>query len=280
MPIQKTSTLVNRAPVDQLARQGRRVHFLHIPKTGGTTLRYVLEGYAALNGLRSVNEARRTEPGHEDLSLGHIVMGMRPQADIFRRADTVYLTVLREPVDRMRSRVAMLARVAGIGWDEQIRRMEWEESNRVVSLLSACHPGGGDAVSRARRALEGNVHLFGFQDAFDDLMCLLAAVLEVDGIIYPKFNRTAPEHRIDTRFDEAFAEMAADDIALYRFAAELYQERFATKLVPGLVNRPDPGRRYLRVVPDEETNSVGVSLARFDSAPDAADGRPANGDPA
>ena len=160
-------TLVNRAPIDRPTCRGRRIQFLHIPKTGGTTFRYIMEGYAAVKGLKSLNEARmmaETPGAPVDLGPARLAMGMRPYPDLLRRADTCYLTLLREPVQRLRSRISMLADRAGTGWRHQIDQLAWQEANRACHLLSGGMEAPETALLAAKSALEHKVHLFGLQE--------------------------------------------------------------------------------------------------------------------
>ena len=99
-------------------------------------------------------------------------------------------------------------------------------------------------------------------------MCLLAAVLEVDGLVYPRFQKTRETRKLDGRFDAEFTERTQEDRALYDFARRIYEERFGHLDFSQLIGRPRSGALYLRVQPDFDKGVVVAGLVRFDKEPD------------
>lgn len=263
MYIEHKSQLVNRADRPDLARGKRRVHYLHVPKCGGTTLRYVLEAYAATRGLTSANEARRVDGASPDLSAADVVMGHEHPAGGISRDDTCYFTVLRDPVQRLRSLVAMLADRKGRPVDDVVSDLTWTQANWAVHLLTGATGPEGDPVAAAKRILATRVHLFGFQERFEELIALVCAMLDIDGLIYPSFQYTPSDMRLDQRFDTAFANMAATDRALFAFAHELYEKRFRLSPRPKPLERRLPNRPYLCVRVRADSTEVDVSEVRF-----------------
>ncbi len=263
MYINRKPRVVNRAPRPDLARGDRRVHFLHVPKCGGTTLRYVLEGYAAVRGLTSANEARRENGVSPDLSASQIVMGHDRPVEGLTRSDTCYLTVLRDPVLRLHSLVAMTARLQKRPANNIVEDLSWVQANWAVHLLTGAESPDGDPVSEAKRQLETRVQLFGFQERLDEFMAMLASLLEVDGIIYPSFQYTINKQRLDQRFDAEFEARSGSDRELYEFARDLYRDRFGPPMDPKAIERRIPGRSYLRIQAELGATSIDVSEVRF-----------------
>ncbi len=263
MYVDRKPQIVNSAPRPDLARGDRRVHYLHVPKCGGTTLRYVLEGYAATRGLTSANEARRIDGKSPDLSSAQIVMGHERPAEGLTRTDTCYFTVLRDPVQRLRSLVAMIVRLHKRQPEEIVNELTWARANWAVHLLTGATGPEGDPVSEAKRQLETRVHLFGFQERLDEFMALLAAMLEIDGVIYPSFQFTPETRRLDSRFDAEFDARSEADRALFEFAQELYRDRFAPSADAAPLDQRVPGRSYLRIRAQPGNSDIDVSEVRF-----------------
>jgi hypothetical protein len=263
MYVDRKLQIVNRAARPDLARAGRRVHYLHVPKCGGTTLRYVLEGFAATRGLTSANEARRTGDRSPDLVAAQVAMGHARPADGLSRSDTCYFTVLRDPVQRLRSLVAMMVRLRQLSPEAAVENVDWVQANWAVHLLTGATGPEGDPVSEAKRVLESRVHVFGFQERMAEFMALLSAVLEIDGIIYPAFQFTPEGRRLDERFDAAFVEKSSADRSLHAFAQDLYRDRFAAPAGAEVLNRRMPDRTYLHISVEPNRSDIEVSEVTF-----------------
>lgn len=263
MYVERKPQIVNCAARPDLARAGRRVHYLHVPKCGGTTLRYVLEGFAATRGLISANEARRTGNTSPDLSASQVAMGHVRPGDGLTRPDTCYFTVLRDPVQRLRSLVAMIVRLHGLAPEAVVDDLTWTQANWAVHLLTGATGPDGDPAAEAKRVLETRIHLFGFQEQMTEFMALLAAMLEIDGIIYPAFQFTPSDRRLDERFDAAFAEKSSADSALYAYALELYRNRFALTADPEALSQRVPDRTYLHIRVERDRSDIDVSEVTF-----------------
>lgn len=226
-------------------------------------MRYVLEGYAAMHGLTSANEARRKNGVSPDLSASQIVMGHDRPVEGLTRSDTCYMTVLRDPVQRLRSLVAMIARLQKRPADMIVEDLTWVQANWAVHLLTGAEGPEGDPASDAKRQLETHVQLFGFQEQLDEFMALLASMLEVDGIIYPSFQYTINKQRLDHRFDAEFEARSGADRKLFEFARDLYRDRFGSPMEARDIERRIPGHSYLRIKAEQGGTEIDVSEVRF-----------------
>jgi|GEM_PF-4068965 len=259
MHFERKYQIINALNVPALTRRDRRIHFMHIAKCGGTTLRFILEGYASLNGLRSVNEARRVCGVIPELTGGDVVMGHRRTADLLTRPDTCYITVLRDPVSRLRSLVQMHMARFGRPSADLVRELRWVDANPVVHMLTGATDATGDPTADAIRALEDQVHLFGFQEKFEELMALVATMLGVGGIIDPRFQKAAPDHLLDQRHDSQFADLSQADARLFAFAQVFYESRWRTTLANNDIGKVSTEHPYMAVTVNEETETVDVS---------------------
>lgn len=263
MHIDRRYQIANAAALTTLARRDRRVHFMHVAKCGGTTLRYVLEGFANLRGLDCVNEARRQDGTIPSLSGGQVVMGHRRTEDLLTRDDTCYVTVLRDPIRRLRSHVQMHMERFGRSGEALIDELRWSDANAAVHMLTGALGPEGDPVGAAKSALEQRVHLFGFQEDFDRFIALVATMLELDGIIYPRFQQAAPDQVLNDRHDALFAELSQADQLLFDFARELYQRRWGDVLAAVETGKAQADRPYMAVRVEDGAEFVDVSTVYF-----------------
>ena len=100
MKIDVGKSLVNASEGKNLCRAGRRLHFLHVPKCGGTTTRYLLEAAATIQNDSVFNEAgafSREEMHFDDETAARVVLSHSPPKSRFDDEDTAYLTILRDP---------------------------------------------------------------------------------------------------------------------------------------------------------------------------------------
>ena len=263
MYVKTEYSLVNAVGGAELAKRGRRVHFLHVPKTAGTTTRYVLEGYAAIKGLTCANEARRAEGEQINLTEDTIVMGHRRCPDILARDDTCYISVFRDPVERIESLIRMRTSRFGKSVGEVIDVFTWGEINSVTQLFTGAECAQDADVEAAKQRLSSGLHLFGFQDRFDEFMAMLAGLLEIDGIVFPRFQ--VATNRVDfTKAQRAyiFTESRADR-ALYDFAKTLYASRVTPRFQFENLNEKRTGKHYLLIEINIDANEAGVKLLAF-----------------
>jgi hypothetical protein len=181
------------------------IYFLHIPRTGGTTLRELVarrfpRDRCFLGGSRRLfSEAMAAMPaeerarllfvsGHYDASVGEL-LGREPRI----------VTLLREPAARLRSHYEIVKRMSDHRLHDEVVAgmpfLEWldhpqggrPEENRMTRQIAGvldggawAAPGDGDGpaegaalLDRARERLAGFA-FFGIREAYEDSLRLLA----------------------------------------------------------------------------------------------------------
>jgi hypothetical protein len=227
--------------------------FLHIPKTGGSTLSKVLEQHcprAQTLTLENHQGARfKTLPaaqrGRYRLIQGHLHFGLHR---FIPRAST-YITFLRRPVERVLSFYhyarstpdhylypllatqrldlkALLARELTMETmelcNEQTRLLagdEWEDPERVVTQA---------ALERAKANLRSYFRVVGLLEEFDASLLLLRRAFDWHLPFYVKENVTE-EKRDDTSLDVETRRLVEDanclDLELYEYVRNLFDEQ-------------------------------------------------------
>jgi hypothetical protein len=224
--------------------------FLHIPKTGGSTLSKILERHyprAQTVRLDGSNNARfKTLPTAQrerySLIQGHLHFGLHR---FVPRACT-YITFLRRPVERVLSfyyyarstpdhylypllaaeRLDLKTLFAGELTlelcNEQTRLLAgdgWEDPQRVVTRA---------ALERAQANLRSHFRVVGLLEEFDASLLLLRRVFGWDFPFYVKENVTK-EKPDDTSLDAETRRLVEDanglDLELYEYARDLFDEQ-------------------------------------------------------
>lgn len=217
--------------------------FLHIPKTGGTTFRFILENSLGIFNCHShqtrrdvfsqadLNFARKVFPAMKSIA-GHNLVD--PLSLSF--PDPFYVTFLREPV----------ARVISHYQDTVLRgnnRMSFEESlktNPDLSNLAVKLMAGKPDVDKAKRFLE-NCGAVGFTEKFNlslhiiEKLCPCKLDLHYHRRVVARDNSTKESVRRDQRLLELAKEYNRLDLELYSFAQTEIFPRLCEKagLKPG-----------------------------------------------
>ena len=230
---------------------GEALIFLHIPKTAGTTFNRVLEAQypvartftvnghfaeASVARFKALPEERRAQ---FELVKGHLAFGLHawlPQP-------STYLTVLREPVDRVVSTFyyvhanplhPLRREVLGqrMSLEDFVRAYPWKANTQTKFLAGLgkrdlCPP---QALERALAHLESHVRVAGLFERIEDTLRLLSAVFGWKDVVYSRHRRgrARPEKLVLAESTvELIREANALDMALYRRAAERFEAQWA-----------------------------------------------------
>ncbi len=206
--------------------------FLHIPKTGGSTLQFILENtFGPLachtdHTKRSVFEqsdldfARKLFPGLRCIAGHNLVDPLRLSIP-----NPFYMTFLREPVDRVFSHYQESVLCGNREpFEKELLRRDYLENLQVKSLA------GGRDVDRAKRFLKACACV-GLMERFDLSIEILGKLCPHRLNLGYKRRRVAPDNRLreslerDSRLVDMTREHNKLDLELYAFAAnEVFPE--------------------------------------------------------
>lgn len=218
--------------------------FLHIAKTGGTTLNTTLRWVYGPTVCRRIPTGRPDEvhrwleekecrPGSNiDLLMGHAQFG----AHEYVNEETRYFTMLRHPVRR----IVSLYYYIKSGWpDSRYASMGLEaflesdhraaQSNDQVRIISGLDPDTNttEALQRAKFNLENEIAAFGLTEKFDQSLLLFRRMLgwrRPPVYVSSNVNRNRPTvEELPTATVEAVRAQNELDLELYSFASERFQ---------------------------------------------------------
>jgi hypothetical protein len=233
--------------------------FLHMPKAAGTSLhRAMIDIYGAervryIDGSVASMEAFLAEPAEQrhdiDVLAGHLRYQLR---DALRRPCRV-LTMLRDPVDRVRSLYRFIRRTPKHRLHERVRsgpldafigdpwipEADNDAVRRLNDLPEARAPVGQVTdrmleVAKERLAREDTV--FGLVERFDDSRRHFERVLRWPPAARAPANVAPPADADDPFTDDIrdrLAELNRHDLALYEFAADLFERRLESTRAGG-----------------------------------------------
>jgi hypothetical protein len=252
----------------------RPLFFVHIPRTGGATLKRLLEDvYGARQTLLDLHKYDRAgvDVGRYRVIEGHV--GMRTGLDMAGAPNM--MTILREPVARVVSQARHIRR-----FSKQPRHEVLMRGNVPVGELfdQVGELSNGQTKQLAGRLARGTAKpsdtptatyiidsvAFGLTEQYDTSMVLLA---ERFGLQLPSFgisNASLPTGDDDLRSPE-FREMAADrnqlDHELWDHARNVLATRVARYVdaLRGLTLRDAAPSGVLRLVPPEDRSAKGRS---------------------
>ncbi len=224
--------------------------FLHIPKTGGSTLYKILaRQYSRAQTLRlegpqiaAFQTLPEAERGRYRLVEGHLHFGFHR----FIPGPSTYVTFLRRPIERVLSFYhyarstfdhylypllaierldlkTLLARESTVelcnGQTRQLAGEEWEDPQRAVTRA---------ALERAQANLRSHFRVVGLLEEFDASLLLLRRAFDWHSPFYVKENVTK-EKPADMSLDDETRRLIEDanslDVELYEYARGLFEEQ-------------------------------------------------------
>ncbi len=253
---------MNKHPAESNDVKERALLFLHIPKAGGTTLHTVIERQFrpeitySINGMtpsRSIKELGELPPERREkirLVKGHMPYGLHK----FLNVPATYITMLRDPVDRVVSHYYFVRRSPGVGHHEEVTRARMtledfvrerasiratNDQTRLISgvekvnakLLSGGtlpnEEGSTDILLTARKNLEEHFTLAGLSERFDESLLLLKHLLGWKNVYYVKQNVTKgrpAKQQVGREAIQLIEKHNELDMALYEYARQRFDE--------------------------------------------------------
>jgi hypothetical protein len=227
--------------------------FLHIPKTGGSTLSKILAHHYSpavtvtldTPGVAQFKTLSGEERGRYRLIQGHLYFGLHR---LIPRAST-YITLLRNPIDRTLSfyyyarstpghylyrlltterldlKTLLVRNLTSELSNDQTRFLagdEWEDPQQAVTR---------GALERAKVNLRSHFCMVGLQEQFDASLLLLRRAFGWDLPFYLKDNVTKvkpPDPSLDVETRRLIEDANSLDLELYQYARSLFEEQCRT----------------------------------------------------
>lgn len=231
----------------------RAIVFLHIPKTAGTTLHRIIErqyrpgelyspGLTEGHGvgeLAKLSDERRAEIR---MFRGHMGFGVDKHLPV----PSTYMTILREPIDRVISYYYFIRRTPGHYLHDFVTSGESDlkafidseahvmTDNAQTRVLSGVWHGprfGGctdEMLETAKRNLRDRFAVVGLTERFDETLLLMKKAFGWGNVFYTRQNVSSQRPRREELAPETLQAIASTnqlDIALYRYATDLFEEQ-------------------------------------------------------
>lgn len=223
------------------------VVFVHIPRTGGTTLWSVLNAAYPAGRVRRVIEGGNQQVQQAALDLmadgapGLDVLGGHFRYGVHKGCprDVQYMTLLRDPTDMLLSRYYKILRKpekrrhaefsgGDVDESEALRQMARNSQTAKLAGLPLGTPVLPEHLDQARKNLE-SFAVVGLMDRFDETLMLMKHVFGWKR--YPYYERlNAGSNRPSSIVQDVYQlgrELNPLDYALYDFATALFEQRIA-----------------------------------------------------
>ncbi len=244
----------------------KAVIFLHIPKTAGTALQVMIRQQFRQSGIYELDnkDARRSMDIFKGMAdrdkkkfravVGHMWFGLHESMP----KPCTYITLLREPIDRVVSHYYYVRRMSAHYLHQEVisrnlslkdyleQKLSTELNNGQTRLLSGemdenRYPFGTcprELLDRAKNNLKEHFSVVGIQERYTDTLRLLEKVFGWKISYFHKnvtSNRPALED-IPRRTIEVIRKYNQLDIELYVYAREIFEEQLNKYLGPGQQN--------------------------------------------
>lgn len=228
--------------------------FLHIPKTGGTTLRGIIDRqykpgeFLIIEGARSGNFPRRVREITEErlksvkIMAGHMDVGIHE----YLPCSATYFTLLRDPIDRLISLYYFIKRKPADPHHQLLNESNMSLKDFVLSGMRINFNNGqarmiaganyidteyGKCSREMLEAAKENLHKYfsfvGTTEQFDESVMLLRKKLNWDLPIYGRQENVAKVRiaveKLPKETLEVMLELNQIDIELHKYAGEILQ---------------------------------------------------------
>jgi Sulfotransferase family len=220
--------------------------FVHLPKTAGTTLTRILQrqyGCTAVLELydSTCGEELRTLPGSQISRIQAVIGHFQFGAHVFVSRPSTYITLLRDPVERVISHYYFVRRqpdhylyAAAQAMDvrEFVTALDSAEPNNdqtrlLAGTMLASHPDAdwGRMLNAAKANLRNHFTVVGLVEEFDRSLILMQRALGWRLPLYSRENtgRNRPPHQpISEHTLQTIRDYNQADIALYEYARSIF----------------------------------------------------------
>jgi hypothetical protein len=224
--------------------------FLHLPKTGGTTLRHIIRRQYPPGAVHAVIQPRpslarlraicQILPPETAVFEGHMAFG----AHQFLARSSTYITLLRNPVDRVISAYYYILSHPANALHEALRLegaslKEYASSgrfpgaaNRQTGFLCGRgplpEPCTADMLETAKRNLREYFSIVGLTERFDEMLIVLKRTFGWRSVLYTRqnvaTNRPAKDS-VDRDTLRAIEHSNRFDLELYDYARSMFEEQ-------------------------------------------------------
>ena len=223
--------------------------FIHIPRSGGTSMRRLLARFYAPDAKLALNSfPGKLEP--KDLEeRRRLLEAKRPlfahgQPDRFfcywkrlLQLEHKKIILLREPVERILSQYRYFLTVHGSDMPlekylKKIVHLRNYQTRMIATMMALdnCDRYQNDAlVDNALNNLHAYNVILGLTDRFNSTLALVEAELGVDITQYTVYNRTRTQGSYRQEDLDFIQELYISDIQLYGLAKELFEDRLRQK---------------------------------------------------
>ncbi|KXS41809.1 MULTISPECIES: sulfotransferase family 2 domain-containing protein [unclassified Candidatus Frackibacter] len=213
--------------------------FLHIPKTGGVTLRRIIDKQYSLDEVHEgseqgmINRLKRDEDKLKCIQ-GHMKFGIHTHCS----KPYTYITMLREPIERVISVYYFIRRRPQNKWYDDVKNISlkefvskdefWQNNTNIQTFLLA----GGERpnkitdlfnlnnLSQAKKNLNKYFSVVGITEMFDESLVLMKQELGWDDISYTRKNvskNRLAKGEVEKEIIEIIRERNRLDIELYEY---------------------------------------------------------------
>ncbi|OLS34054.1 sulfotransferase family 2 domain-containing protein [Bacillus sp. MRMR6] len=216
--------------------------FMHIPKTGGTTLSEILRqqyvfgeifDHDSLGGImKKADQLTIEEKRNIKAVAGHYFYGVHEQ---FKKSCT-YFTMLREPIDRVLSSYYFLRNYKGY---ERVKNMSLREfvlnepEAKNLQTLMICGQKLHPNLEKAKENLK-TFKVVGITELFNESLFLIKKEYGWNNIHYDKRNITKKRLRkqeVPASVIDLIKQYNQLDLELYEFAKQLISQKLTTLTV-------------------------------------------------